>query len=172
MRLRMQAGVSTWAIVSVMKVDVALENSLIVAAAFAIASASCGGNTETPRNPCDTSAQWTPPPEAVTFAYVQARVFDRTCAVPSCHGTSGMKGNLVLTSQEAYASLMAAVDNTAAAKAGKKRVVPHDPAASYLVQKLREPASDEGERMPPGGSGLSQESMAIVCEWIRAGAPP
>jgi hypothetical protein len=58
--------------------------------------------------------------------------------------------------------------------AGKKLVVPGDPAASFLVQKVEGPAPAEGDIMPQG----AHEPMDPACrikmlrQWITDGAEP
>jgi hypothetical protein len=48
-------------------------------------------------------------------------------------------------------------------------VVPGDPDASLLAQKLRGTQTIGGE-MPPGGE-LPQDELKTILDWIAAGAP-
>ena len=50
-----------------------------------------------------------------------------------------------------------------------KRVKPSDPDSSYLVQKI-EGTADVGGRMPLGRSPLSTAQIALIRQWIIAGA--
>ena len=53
---------------------------------------------------------------------------------------------------------------------GLKRVLPGNPANSYLVRKLEGTAGIVGERMPFGGPYLSSTEINQVRDWIQAGA--
>jgi mono/diheme cytochrome c family protein len=75
-----------------------------------------------------------------------------------CHGDKD-KGGLRLNTPEAAAK---------AGESGNRAVVPGDPAASELIRRIR--SRDEEERMPPKGSGLKADQVAILEDWIRSGA--
>lgn len=110
-------------------------------------------------------------PPAATYDLVATRVLS-SCSTRSCHGTLGAKGGLVLTADVAYAQLVGVPADNAAAKAkGKKRVVPGDPDASFLVQKLTAPGAGEGDRMPEAGDPIAAEDLDLLRRWIAAGAP-
>jgi hypothetical protein len=108
-----------------------------------------------------------------TFAVIEQRVFGiHGCSVTTCHGKFA-SGELNLLADVAYDQLVdVPAANAAAAADGKKRVVPGDPAASFLVQKLRGglPA-EEGSAMPLVGTPLDADEIALVEAWIAAGAP-
>ena len=100
------------------------------------------------------------------------------CASPYCHGggsgvsetmVDGLPGSgfSVSTKQSAYDSL---VDAEGSANCGGAiRVVPGDPDASLLVQKITDPPC--GERMPMHSEeSLSPEAIARIRAWIGAGA--
>lgn len=75
-----------------------------------------------------------------------------------CHGEKD-KGGLKLNSREM------------ALKGGDSEVpaiVPGDIAASELIERIR--SEDESLRMPPTGDGLSSEQIAVLEQWIQAGA--
>lgn len=76
-----------------------------------------------------------------------------------CHGEKD-KGGLKLNTREA------------ALRAGDSEIpsiVPHDPAASELLKRVR--SEDEDHVMPPTGKRLTQEQVALLEAWIRDGAP-
>jgi hypothetical protein len=75
-----------------------------------------------------------------------------------CHGDKEQSG-LRLDSREA---LLKAGDSEAVA------VVPGQPEASEIIRRIR--SKDDGERMPPGGEGLSDEQASILESWIADGA--
>ena len=51
------------------------------------------------------------------------------------------------------------------------RVVPFDPDASYLYEKISVARPTEGDRMPASSTPLSAEKIEAVRAWIEAGAP-
>ncbi len=108
-----------------------------------------------------------------TYTLIQQRIFGaHGCAVASCHG-SYAQGGLELLAGASYAQLVGVLaDNAAAAAAGKVRVMPGNPGASFLVQKLRGTlAAGEGEVMPRVGTPLDAEELELVEAWIADGAP-
>jgi len=50
-------------------------------------------------------------------------------------------------------------------------VVPGDPDASFLIQKLQGADGLLGERMPDGGPYLSTATVNVIRQWIQDGAP-
>ena len=92
----------------------------------------------------------------VDYATEIQPIFEANCT--SCHGGSG---GVDLSS---YASLMNSVGNDY----GSNVVVPGDPDASGLVDKI-EPNPDHGSRMPQGGT-LSDADIALIRQWISEGA--
>ena len=51
------------------------------------------------------------------------------------------------------------------------RVVPGNPNASFLIQKL-EGTQSLGDRMPQFGPYLPQSTIDLIRQWIQNGAPP
>jgi len=86
---------------------------------------------------------------SATFAKdIQKKIFDSTCATPSCHGAG------------------------AASAAGLLRVAPGDPDHSYLLLKLEGTlAAGEGVPMPLVGGPLPASAIDTIRRWIAAGAP-
>jgi hypothetical protein len=120
-----------------------------------IASA-CGGDPL----PGDVSDAGMP-----VLADVQARVFTPSCAFSTCHSGSAPAAGLDLDS----ASRDAMVDVPSPVHGVSILVVPGDPDASYLYQKLAEDPPAVGDRMPIG-SPLDPTRLALVRAWIAAGA--
>src|SRR5262249_48082649 len=109
--------------------------------------------------PSDGNAK---PPEvagAPSYASTFAAFFEARCT--SCHGASKHKGGLRLDS---YAALLeGGADGPA--------LVPGDPAASLLLQRVKLPLEDE-EHMPPDGRPQpTAEELAALEAWIAAKAP-
>lgn len=111
--------------------------------------------------------------EDSTFDQIQQRIFGpRGCRVEACHG-SGRAGGLDLRYGKAPLALIdVAATNATAAAAGKRRVVPGDPDASFLWRKLGGRLQpDEGGRMPEVGRPLDALELELVRAWIEGGAP-
>ena len=108
-------------------------------------------------------------PPAVTLAQLQNDIFTPRCA--SCHtGVGGaLPGAMNLTS--ATESFNALVNVTSIQEPTFKRVLPGNPADSYLIHKL-EGTQAVGSQMPQGGPFLDQATIDDVKAWIQAGANP
>jgi hypothetical protein len=103
-----------------------------------------------------------------SFRSVQ-RVFTTSCALPSCHSTFARQGGLVLDSEDvSYKSLVNRDAVHPEAPDGLLRVQPGDPAASYLVQKLR--GQGPGDVMPQSGGPLAEPLIEMIEAWIARGA--
>ena len=134
-------------------------------------SGSSGGDTaldeDTGSAPDDTGAL---PADsgAATFTQVYA-LFNGRCG--TCHKGGSPDGNLSLsTKATAYAELVSVkAEGSACRTGGKTRVVPGDPEASLLVEKLK-PGPSCGLRMPQGGKQFTADELATVTSWIAAGA--
>ncbi len=112
-----------------------------------------------------------PPPATVTLAQIQQQIFTPYCA--SCHVTGGA-GPMPLTDAATSAASLVGVDptNSTARQAGQKRVMPGDPARSFLLNKLTgQMEFGEGDQMPQGANPLSADQIALIRQWIQAGAP-
>jgi len=112
------------------------------------------------------------PPPPATFATLERQVFGASCATVSCHGAAD-SGGLTLATGSAYANLVGVpAANPGAHAAGLLRVVPGDPDASFLLDKLTGMLTpDEGDPMPRVGGPLPAARIDLVRRWIAAGAP-
>jgi hypothetical protein len=90
-------------------------------------------------------------------------------ACTSCHNAQlfRLNGNLNLAGATAYAAL---VNVASSGKPGAVRVVPGDPDASYLIQKIEGAPGILGDRMPQMGPFLTSGQIAIIRHWIQLGA--
>jgi hypothetical protein len=72
-----------------------------------------------------------------------------------------------------YAALVGADPaNSTARRSGQKLVVAGNPARSFLLNKLTgQMEFGEGDLMPQNASPLTAEEIALVRQWIAAGAP-
>jgi hypothetical protein len=125
---------------------------------------------------CDESlrdfAGPTPDLEA-TFSAIQRDIFNAPdsagrLACTGCHNPAGAAFNgMNLTGATAYATL---VNAPSVGKRGAIRVVPGDPDASYLVQKIEGAPGIVGVRMPLTPPYLTPGQIAIIRRWIELGA--
>lgn len=127
--------------------------------------------TDTP-TPTETL---TPTPTATLepwFVRIQQTIFNPSCATMFCHDAASRAGGLVLTEDVSYGNLVDVEPmNLAARGAGLLRVEPFAPADSFLIVKVTNPTLPQGSRMPLGGPPLTAEQIALLTEWIEAGAP-
>jgi hypothetical protein len=153
----------------------------VVLAGLALAACS---NPEDPKPRADAS---TTEPEGdagieigecdSTWKAVQRTILEgKRCSQAECHGGSEPAGGLDLRPAVAYDNLVYA-DAQASLTTSMSRVFPGEQALSFLYLKLA--AATEGTALPPGGgspmpvgeSPLSDEQLAALRLWIRAGAP-
>ena len=98
-----------------------------------------------------------PDDDAAAYLRDVRPVLERRCF--SCHGALQQKGALRLDTSKA---IRAGGDSGPA-------VVPKDPPASLLIEKVTE--TDPKLRMPPEGEPLTEAEIAALRAWIAAGAP-
>ena len=107
-----------------------------------------------------------------SFDTIQRTIFDVHCLSAGCHNSTDRGGNLVLDATAAYANLINVIPFNAVARTnGLQRVVPGDAEHSFLLIKLTGPAPGEAARMPLTAQALSDADIALVRDWILAGAP-
>lgn len=102
-----------------------------------------------------------------TLTSIQDNLFTPTCS--GCHTGTGaaLPGSMDLTSLSM--SFMSLVGVPSEQDPTFDRVEPSDPDASYLIQKLEGTAA-VGNRMPPIGSAVDQDTIDVVRQWITDGA--
>jgi hypothetical protein len=111
-----------------------------------------------------------------TFASIQRDIFNARDlagrqACIECHSDQGRNpsGGMVLLDGRSYTTLVGAAST---GKPGAIRVIPGDPANSYLVKKLEGASDIVGQRMPRGnGPFLTEGQMMVIRRWIEIGAP-
>lgn len=110
-----------------------------------------------------------------TFSSIQHDIFEtsdssgRTPCV-QCHTNVGRNpaGGLNLTSGNSYAAL---INAASLQRLGALRVIPGNPEASYLIQKLEGAAGIAGRRMPFNGPPyLTDGQILVIKRWIEIGA--
>ena len=125
-----------------------------------------GGGGSTPPKTCKPPAQPT-----VSFATNIQPIFNRSCALTSCHVPPVPAGGQDLTAGVAYSQ---SVNVPSTQRPQLKRVKPGDPDASYMVRKLRGGPNIAGVMMPqgcpaiqpPGGSCLGPDDIPAIVQWI------
>jgi hypothetical protein len=121
----------------------------------------------------DTTKPDTAPPPP-TFGKVWTDVIQKySCGSLKCHGPKG-EPYLFQDSANAYGKLLGGSGGATYACGGKVYVVPGNPKASLLWQKIAPGVIACGDKMPVviDGDGIDEEDAALVAEWIAAGAPP
>src|SRR5437016_3603260 len=137
-----------------MKVGTVIARPLLAAALLTLAACGGGGNA---------------PPSGVqpTLASIQDNVFTVTCAVPGCHGGVSAQQGLRLDPGFSAGNL---INVPSPRDSNLIRVVPGDPDASFLIQKLQG-TQTLGDRMPDGGPYLTTAQVNVIRQWIQDGAP-
>ena len=139
-------------------------------AIVALALAACGAGSG---EGLDQNGQPLPgggaPPSGLqpTLASIQDNVFTVTCAVSNCHGGAGAQYGLRLDPGFSAGNL---INVPSPRDANLIRVVPGDPDASFLIQKLQG-TQTVGVRMPDGGPYLTTATVNVIRQWIQDGAP-
>jgi Planctomycete cytochrome C len=135
---------------------------------LAVLILTCAGCDESLKDVAGPTPNLTP-----TFTSIQRDVFNASDsrgrpACISCHNAAGARftGNLSLVEGASYQALVGVAST---GKAGAIRVVPGEPDASYLLNKVL--GTDiVGDRMPRLGPYLSDGQIRIIRRWIELGA--
>jgi hypothetical protein len=143
--------------------------------AFALVLGACGAGTGDGLDPngrpitpgAGGGSGFAPPGLAPTLDSIQTNVFSVNCTVPGCHGGGTVQFGLRLDPGFSYGNLV----NVASPRdANLVRVIPGNPDASFIVQKL-EGTQTLGDRMPDFGPYLPQSTIDVIRQWIANGAP-
>jgi hypothetical protein len=143
------------------------------------AAAACDGDS------CAASFAVCPAGLEPTFDSIRSKILDVSCGTSgsNCHSMQGGgdSGGLVL-SLDPYAALLgsdgtgARASNISGSVRGLRRVVPGDPDQSFLIIKLSTKVLNDpsyGAGMPRTAPGsLCPETLAVIRDWIAAGAKP
>jgi len=139
-----------------MKAGTVIAAPLLAAALLILAACGRGSGDSSP-----------PAGLAPTLDSIQANVFTVTCAVSGCHGGAGAQQGLRLDPGFSAGNL---INVPSPRDASLIRVVPGDPDASFLIQKL-DGTQTLGVRMPDGGPYLTTATVNVIRQWIQDGAP-
>jgi hypothetical protein len=104
-----------------------------------------------------------------TWAYIYPAIIRPSCAaIATCHGT-GASGDLDLTEPEAARLALVGVESVLPGCG--TRVVPGDPAMSFLIEKFEgTQAATCGSQMPISTITLTTEQIDLFRTWIMNGA--
>jgi mono/diheme cytochrome c family protein len=109
--------------------------------------------------------------QLLRFQDLEDQIFTQSCATSFCHKPDPPPAApMSLEADKAYMQL---VNVEAAQRPAFKRVLPGDPANSWLIIKLRaETATGHGTtRMPLNKPQLTDEQIGQIEDWISRGAP-
>ena len=134
-----------------------MRTSAIVVITFFLTA--CSSSPTAPSTGDDSSSTT----QTVTLTMVQQQIFNTSCV--TCHGATSPHAGLDLSVGQSHASLV----NVTSPRSGSVFVVPENPDASYLLNKVRG-TNIVGDRMPPSGSGLSSNLITLLTNWIQQGA--
>lgn len=118
--------------------------------------AACRGDAVTEPDQTDTLMP--------TLSSIQTHVFTPFCA--GHHGPSLAEADLDLSAGRSFANLV----NVPSTQVGLDLVTPGDAENSYLIHKMEGRESITGRPMPIGALPLDAEVMAVIRQWINAGA--
>ena len=126
----------------------------IFALGLVLASAACDGGDPDKAPP--------------TFQELRIEVLTPACVFQACHKSGASPAGMLNLEGEDDAVHMRLVDAPATVT-GLVLVVPMDPDASYLMEKLTSDTPTAGTRMPMTGP-LEEDRIEMVRSWIAAGA--
>jgi hypothetical protein len=130
-----------------------------------LAATGCGKLAESPTSPGVGGGE--PIDPTATFTRVKAEIFTPTCSQIACHDSLGRQQGMILLPAQAYANT---VRQPSTEMPSLLRVVPNDPANSYLYRKITG-SGITGDRMPQTLPPLTDAQIKLVRDWIRRGAP-
>src|SRR2546429_8312938 len=102
-----------------------------------------------------------------TLASIQANVFSVNCAFSGCHGGGTVPFGLRLDPGFSAGNL---INVPSPRDPNLIRVIPFDPDASFLIQKLQGAEGLLGPRLPDGGPYLTTATINVIRQWIQDGA--
>ena len=95
---------------------------------------------------------------------IQAKVFNQSCALSGCHGTTNNQASLLLTDGSSFSNL---INVQSLLFPQFKRVEPNNSSNSLLIKILR---GEVSPRMPFNRDPLSPVVIDSIAKWIDEGA--
>ncbi|KAA3612070.1 MAG: hypothetical protein DWQ05_18895 [Calditrichaeota bacterium] len=119
---------------------------------------------------CDTETSLEPAKDDSTrlkaeFSSIQTSIFQNRCATSGCHSSQTKSANLDLSAANAYSNLVGV--QALLSTQGFKRVEPGNSESSFLIKVLN---GSDPTQMPLNRAPLDAASIAIIAQWIDAGA--
>jgi hypothetical protein len=104
-----------------------------------------------------------------SFAANVVPIFEKRCSIGGCHSLATQQAGLVLTANEAYASLVGVPSTRIPSMV---RVRPSQPSQSWLVTMIEDDdtARQGYSRMPLATQPLTENQIATIVRWIEQGA--
>jgi hypothetical protein len=115
-----------------------------------------------------TDGQCTCGTSSVSFSGAIQPILTANCTSAGCHGGIMPQAGLNLTNGKSYMDLVNV--NATQCTDGRKLILPGDPGASYLVDKITNVDICFGTKMPKLGS-LPPAQIQSIVDWICQGAP-
>ena len=115
---------------------------------------------DSPIDPNETTIQ-TP---VAKLSDIQVKVFNVTCALSGCHGSTNTQAGLLLTQGNSFSEL---VNVQGEAFTNFKRVVPDSSSQSLLVKLIK---GELSPRMPKDRDALPPAVIDSIVKWIDTGA--
>jgi len=95
---------------------------------------------------------------------IQSKVFNTSCALSGCHGSTNNQANLLLTEGNSFSNL---VNVQSVLFSQFKRVVPDSSSKSLIIKILK---GEVSPRMPFNREPLSAATIDSIAKWIDNGA--
>lgn len=130
--------------------------SLLPFVAILLGTAACRGDSGTEPADSDTLMP--------TLSSIQTHIFTPSCA--GHHGPSLAEADLDLSAGRSFANLV----NVPSTQVELDLVRPGDAENSYLIHKMDGRPGIVGRQMPIGRLPFSTEEIAVIRQWIDAGA--
>lgn len=133
----------------------------VVAVMLSILITACGGDSSTGPDPEQ------PPPNSgqpVSYAQDIQPIFNGNCAVSGCHDSGTQRNGVDLSSYNS-------ATNSVGARYDTLIILPDNPSASPIVDKISNDNPEFGDRMPLNRAPLENAEIDSIRAWIEDGAP-
>ena len=135
---------------------------ILLIASFILALFFWGCSSDNPTEPAPNTNS---PSSLSKLNEIQTKVFNVSCALSGCHGSTSTKANLLLTNGNSFSNL---INIQSVLFPQFKRVVPNNSANSLLIKMLKGEVSPQ---MPYNRTPLSASVIDSIAKWIDNGAP-
>jgi len=115
-------------------------------------------------NPTEPAQNTNNPSSLSKFSDIQTKVFNVSCALSGCHGSTNNHAGLLLTTGNSYSNL---VNVQSVLFPQYKRVEPNNSTNSLIIKILR---GEVSPRMPLNRTPLTNAVIDSISKWIDNGA--